>query len=73
MKKLVVTFPVLAGIMWGAVGVFTRTLGGYGMNSFTILEIRMLLGVVILFAGCMLVDRSLLRVQIGRASCRERV
>lgn len=67
MKKLVVTFPVLAGIMWGAVGVFTRTLGGYGMNSFTILEIRMLLGVVILFAGCMLVDRSLLRVRLKDA------
>ena len=26
MKRIVVTFPTLAGIMWGATGVFTLSL-----------------------------------------------
>lgn len=62
MKKLIVMFPTLAGIMWGATGVFTRILDSYGMNSATILETRMLFGVVILGLGCLVVDRSLLKI-----------
>ena len=64
MKRLIVTFPTLAGIMWGATGVFTRVLNAYGMNNATILETRMLLGTFILAAGCLLVNRSLLKIRL---------
>ena len=67
MKKLVITFPTLAGIMWGATGVFARVLKGYGMSNSTILETRMLLGVIILFIGCMIVDRSMLKINMKDA------
>lgn len=63
MKRIIVTFPTLAGIMWGATGVFTRVLNGYGMNNATILETRMLLGTVILAVGCLLADPSLLKIR----------
>jgi len=63
MKKLVVTFPTLAGIMWGATGVFARILKEYGMNNSTLLETRMVLGVIILFAGCIIIDKSLLKIE----------
>lgn len=49
--------------MWGATGVFTRVLNGYGMNNATILETRMLLGTVILAVGCLLADPSLLKIR----------
>ncbi len=63
MKRIIVTFPTLAGIMWGATGVFTRTLNEYGMNNATILETRMLLGTVILAVCCLLADPSLLKIR----------
>ncbi len=63
MKQMIVTFPTLAGIMWGATGIFTRVLNGYGMNNATILETRMLLGTVILAVGCLLADPSLLKIR----------
>lgn len=63
MKRIIVTFPTLAGIMWGATGVFTRVLSAYGMNNATILETRMLLGTIILAAGCLLVNPSLLKIR----------
>lgn len=63
MKRIVVTFPTLAGIMWGATGVFTRVLNGYGMNNATILETRMLLGTVILAVGCLLANPALLKIR----------
>lgn len=63
MKRMIVTFPTLAGIMWGATGVFTRVLSGYGMNSATVLETRMLLGTVILAVGCLMADPSLLKIK----------
>lgn len=63
MKRIVVTFPTLAGIMWGATGVFTRALNGYGMNNATILETRMLLGTVILAVGCLLANPALLKIR----------
>lgn len=63
MKRMIVTFPTLAGIMWGATGIFTRVLNGYGMNNATILETRMLLGTVILAVGCLLADPALLKIR----------
>lgn len=63
MKKIIILFPTLAGIMWGATGVFTRILNAYGMNNATILETRMLIGTVILAAGCLLVNPSLLKIR----------
>lgn len=64
MRKFFVVLPTLAGIMWGATGVFTRTLSAAGMANTTILETRMLLGSVILLAGCLIVNRQLLKIKI---------
>lgn len=37
MKKVVLLLPILAGIMFGSVGVFVRTLSANGMDNVTIL------------------------------------
>lgn len=48
MKKLVYTLPIIAGIMFGSVGVFVRTLYGAGFSNATVLFARALLaGLVI--------------------------
>lgn len=36
MKSVLLLLPILSGIMWGAAGVFVRTLSDYGMDSATI-------------------------------------
>lgn len=64
MKNFFVILPTLAGIMWGATGVFTRSLSAAGMDNATVLETRMLLGSLILLAGCLIMDRSLLKIKL---------
>jgi len=64
MKNFFVILPTLAGIMWGATGVFTRVLNGAGMANSTILETRMLLGTIILLAGCFIANRELLKIKL---------
>ena len=64
MKNFFVILPTLAGIMWGATGVFTRSLSAAGMDNATVLETRMLLGSLILLSGCLIMDRSLLKIKL---------
>ena len=35
MKSALLLLPILSGVMWGAAGVFVRTLSDYGMDSAT--------------------------------------
>lgn len=64
MKNLVVLLPTLAGIMWGATGGFTRVMNSAGMANSTILETRMLMGSIILLAGCFIANRNLLKIKL---------
>ena len=64
MKKLAWTFPVLAGILWGSVGVFIRALSGYGMNTFTIVESRTIAAVVLMLISIGIVDKTQLKIRL---------
>ena len=64
MKKLAWTFPVLAGIFWGSVGIFIRALSGYGMNTFTIVESRTIAAVVLMLIGIGIVDKTQLKIRL---------
>ncbi len=35
--KLILTMPVLSGIMWGSGGIFVRRFDALGMDNFTML------------------------------------
>lgn len=63
MKKLVWIFPVLSGIFWGSVGVFVRYLKAMEMNSFTIVESRVVVAVAILAVWLLIYDRKLFRIR----------
>lgn len=64
MKKFAWILPVSAGILWGSVGVFVRTLSGYGMDSFTVVESRVSMAVLILLIGIGICDRKQLKIRI---------
>ena len=64
MKKIAWTFPVLAGIFWGSVGIFIRALSGYGMNTFTIVESRTIAAVVLMLIGIGIVDKTQLKIRL---------
>ncbi|MCR5481866.1 MAG: DMT family transporter [Clostridia bacterium] len=57
-------FPLAAGIMFGAVGIFVRVLTGYGINTTTVLFLRTLFASAGIFAVIMLTDKSRLFVRI---------
>lgn len=64
MKKLVWIFPVLSGIFWGSVGVFVRYLKAMEMDSFTIVESRVVVAVAILAVWLLIYDRKLFRIRV---------
>ena len=64
MKKALYLMPVLAGVFWGSVGVFVRTLTDFGMDNYTVLGSRMAVAVVILFFVILFRDKSLFRIRI---------
>lgn len=63
MKKIVLTLPLLAGMLWGSAGIFVRTLSDFGMDRFTILSSRMLVAAIIMFVGLILTKKTLLKIE----------
>lgn len=64
MKKLILTLSIIAGVLWGSVGIFVRELSAFGVDSYTVLSSRMLLATLILFIGILVVDTSLLKIKL---------
>lgn len=54
-------------MLWGSVGVFVRKMDAFGMDNFTMMFIRMFLGVLLMLAGLIVVDRNLLKVKLKDA------
>lgn len=64
MKRSYYLFPILAGVLWGSVGIFVRVLTGFGMDNYTVLGSRMAVATVVLFFVIFCYDRSLLRIRL---------
>ena len=64
MKKIAVLFPIIAGGLWGAAGLFVRKLTYFGVNSYSIISSRVLIALIILFIGILLLDKSLLKIKL---------
>ena len=63
MKSALLLLPILSGVMWGAAGVFVRTLSDYGMDSATIVFSRVSLATLMMLALILLADRRWLRFE----------
>lgn len=63
MKSALLLLPILSGVMWGAAGVFVRTLSDYGMDSATIVFSRVSLATLMMLALILVADRRWLRFE----------
>lgn len=63
-KKIAAILAILSGVMWGSGGVFIKTLDAFGMDDWTIISSRAVVGVAFLFLGMFVVDRKLLKVKL---------
>lgn len=64
MRSVLLLLPILSGVMWGAAGVFVRTLSEWGMDSFTIVFSRVAIAAVMVLAVILVTDRSMLRIRL---------
>ena len=64
MKKTASLWIIIAGILWGIMGVFVRKLETYGFTSIQIASMRLIGGAVIFLLGTILLDRKKLRIHI---------
>ncbi|NHM16586.1 EamA family transporter [Eggerthellaceae bacterium zg-887] len=61
-SKASLALPILAGVMWGSIGVFVRFLDAGGLDNGTIVCTRMIASSVILGAFMLVKDRSSFKV-----------
>ncbi|MDO4502147.1 MAG: EamA family transporter [Coriobacteriia bacterium] len=55
---------LVAGVLWGVIGVFTKALTAAGLSSVEITAVRMFVGTAGMLAVILLTDRSKLRIQL---------
>lgn len=63
MKKLAPFLVILAGCLWGTMGIFVRHLNAIGLQSMEIVEARSVLTAVGMFAALALFRRDLLKIR----------
>lgn len=63
MKKIAPFFILLAGILWGTIGLFIRVLNAKGMESMDIVMIRAIVTTILLFIYLFIYDKSLLKIR----------
>ena len=63
MKKLPALYIILAGCLWGTMGLFVRRLNAMGLGSIEIVVMRCIVATIILFPVTMVKDRKLLVIK----------
>ncbi|MGC4017905.1 MAG: DMT family transporter [Muricomes sp.] len=56
--------PILAGALWGSVGIYVRKLYSYNMDDYTVLSSRVLVAAVLLFFVILIYNKSLLKIKL---------
>ena len=69
MKKLASGMVILAGILWGSMGIFVRKFEECGLGSLDIVAIRAITTMCILFLFLLFYNRSLLRIKLRDLWC----
>lgn len=62
-KRLAPGAVLLAGALWGSMGIFVRKYDTYGLDSLQIVGIRAAVTVILLFVYLILADRNLLKIR----------
>lgn len=62
MKRFAPLLIITAGVLWGLMGIFVRSLGGFGFSSIQTAAVRLITGALLLFAITAVYDRRKLRI-----------
>ena len=62
MKKMSFFYVVLAAVLWGVIGIFTRVLTVAGLTSIQTVAVRSILSAIIMFFFVFFKDKSLLKI-----------
>ena len=63
-KKLIVFFPVIAGILWGSGGIFVRAFNDFGFHTLSIFVSRVIPATILLFIMLLICDKKSLKIDI---------
>ncbi len=63
-KKIMPIFPILAGILWGATGIFIRKSMALGMNSITVISSKVSIASIIMIIFITIYNKSLLKIKL---------
>ena len=69
MKKAAPFLILLAGMLWGSMGLFVRTLNGRGLESMGIVSLRAIVTAVSMLIFLLIFDRRYLRIKIRDIWC----
>lgn len=69
MKKAAPLFIIIAGCLWGSMGIFVRGLSSYGFTSLEIGALRVFGALLFLGTGIFLYNKKLLRVRLKDLWC----
>ncbi len=69
MKKLAVVFVLIAGTLWGIIGLFVRHLQSSGLSSMHIVCIRMVLSALMFSVFILFYDRKLFKIKLKDLWC----
>ena len=64
MKQCIQIFPVLSGILWGSAGVFVRDFTALGMDSITVVNMRIIPAIILIIIGTAILDKNLLKIRL---------
>ena len=69
MKKAAPFLILLAGMLWGSMGLFVRTLNGRGLESMGIVSLRAIVTAVSMLIFLLIFDRRCLRIKLRDIWC----
>lgn len=69
MKKLAPFFVLLAGILWGSMGIYVRRLNALGFTTIEIVAVRSVVTAVLLLVVLFFYDRKLLKIRLKDIWC----
>ena len=64
-----IIFILVAGILWGTIGIFVRSLNALGLEAMQLVFIRALITAVVLLVGVLIYDRKLLKIKLRDLWC----
>lgn len=68
-KNLAVIYIIAAGVLWGCIGLFVRTMNSWGISSMELVALRSFVTAIIMFFVLLIKDRKLLKIKLKHLWC----